>query len=294
MKALANLDSRRIGVLGANSLVGTSLIPQLQEAGWQVIAFSRKPVKNSNSDIEWRQLDLKSPVNDTSISAWISLAPLAGLCQYFPWLKASGARHIVALSSTSRFTKIESSDAQERLFVESLIKSENQLQHLAEDNGIAWTLLRPTLIYGHGQDKNISDIVRFARRFHFFPLFGKAQGLRQPIHADDVAAAAVASLDTNAAHNQAFNISGAEVLTYRDMVQRIFQSFQLNSIAITVPLWTFRVGISCLRQIPRYNDWSVAMAERMNQDMSFDHTEARTALGFSPRSFKLQPADKPR
>jgi len=31
-----------VGVLGARSMVGLSLLPMLAEAGWRVIAFSRR------------------------------------------------------------------------------------------------------------------------------------------------------------------------------------------------------------------------------------------------------------
>jgi hypothetical protein len=33
------------------------------------------------------------------------------------------------------------------------------------------------------------------------------------------------------------------------------------------------------------------MVGRMNQDMTFDHSEARTEFGFSPRRFDLSPED---
>ena len=38
----------------------------------------------------------------------------------------------------------------------------------AKSRGIEWVILRPTLIYGLGRDKNISEIARFIRRFSFF------------------------------------------------------------------------------------------------------------------------------
>ena len=75
-----------------------------------------------------------------------------------------------------------------------LEQGEDALRKWAELNRVQWVILRPTLIYGYGQDKNVSEIARFVRRFGFFPLIGKAQGLRQPVHADDVAEACKAAL----------------------------------------------------------------------------------------------------
>jgi hypothetical protein len=43
---------------------------------------------------------------------------------------------------------------------------------------------------------------------------------------------------------------------------------------LTVPLWAFRLAVTILRRLPRYRQWSAAMAERMNRDLVFDHTDA--------------------
>jgi hypothetical protein len=61
--------------------------------------------------------------------------------------------------------------------------------------GIAWTIFRPTLIYGCASDKNVTTIANFVRRFGFFPAVGRATGKRQPVHADDLAQACVTAID---------------------------------------------------------------------------------------------------
>jgi hypothetical protein len=47
-----------------------------------------------------------------------------------------------------------------------------------------------------------------------------------------------------------------------------------------------------LRMLPRYRHWSAAMAQRMNQDLVFEHTEAARDLGFAPRGFLLSQDDQ--
>jgi uncharacterized protein YbjT (DUF2867 family) len=48
-----------------------------------------------------------------------------------------------------------------------------------------------------------------------------ATGRRQPVHVDDLAAAAFAVLGTAAAHGQTYALPGGETLPYREMVQRV-------------------------------------------------------------------------
>lgn len=262
----------RVGVFGATSLVGACLLPLLTEAGWQVTAFSRRAVGRLGDGAR-------------CVENWVCVAPIWVLPDYFGLLDAQGARRVVVLSSTSRFTKDDSTDPQEQAIALRLADAEARVREWAQSRGVEWVILRPTLIYGLGRDKNIAEIARFIRHFGFFPLLGKANGLRQPVHAADVAGACLAALQAPCAANRAYNISGGETLTYRDMVVRVFSALGRRPRLLTVPLWAFRLAVAMLRRLPRYRQWSIAMAERMNRDLVFDHAEAARDLGFKPRAF---------
>jgi nucleoside-diphosphate-sugar epimerase len=278
-----NTERPTIAILGASSLVGEVLISQLEKSH-RILAFSRQARTSSTPSITWHTTD--ELVNwQQAIDHWICVAPVWVLPDYFNVLKRCEAKRVIVLSSTSRFTKVHSTDEQEKRIVERLVEGETSLQNWGNSNNIGWTILRPTLIYGYGKDKNISEIARFIQRFGFFPVFGKARGLRQPIHADDVAQACIRALQTDETSHKAYNISGGETLTYRDMVKRIFHSLNKRPILIAIPLPVFKFMISVLRYIPRYKKWSVSMAERMNQDLVFDHTEAQQTFDFSAKDF---------
>jgi len=285
--------SNRIGILGASSLVGGCLLPMLAAINWHVTAYSRKAIAEDKK-IYWQRLPQRiTQLEDEITPFWICAAPIWVLPDYFDLLKKHRAKRVVVLSSTSQFTKDDSSDPEEQAVARKLTDAEQQVRGWAESHGIEWVILRPTLIYGLGRDKNISEIARFIRRFGFFPLFGKANGLRQPIHAADVAGACLSALQAPCAANRAYNISGGETLSYREMVIRIFSALSLRPRILSVPLWFFGLAISLLRRIPRYRKWSTAMAERMNQDLVFDHSEASRDFGFKPRAFELLTTDLP-
>lgn len=275
------------------------MLPLLCAAGGQVVAYTRQTQQRDELCNSWFVLatvasGVAIPQEDAVMTPyWICVAPIWVLPDYFSLIEASGARRVLALSSTSRFTKVGSGDAAENAIATKLIESESRVQAWAEERGIEWVILRPTLIYGQGRDKNISEIARFIRRFGFFPLLGLAQGLRQPIHAKDVAAACVCALHAPDAANRAYNISGGETLTYRDMVARVFAALDRPPRLLTVPLWVFRVAVAVLRLLPRYRQLSAAMAERMNRDLVFDHAEAVRDLGFKPRGFTWAAEDLP-
>src|SRR5581483_5330066 len=161
----------------------------------------------------------------------------------------------------------------------------------ARARGVQWLVLRPTLIYGYGRDRNVAEIARFIRRFGVFPVLGAARGLRQPIHVDDVAAACCAALRARHLTGRGYEIAGGEALSYREMVGRVFDALGKPRRILRVPLWAFAAALACARLLPRYRRLSTAMARRMNEDMAFDCSAAGRDLDWSPRAFKLEPPD---
>ncbi len=280
-----------VGVLGADSLVGVSLLRQLKTAGFEVHAWSRKS-HASDDGCTWHALGVTQGY-PAALPCWISLAPLPCLPMYFPLMQALGVTQVVALSSTSRYTKINSLDHGDRRWAQDLAEAEERLEHWGTAHAVSTTILRPTLIYGHGRDQNIATIIRVLRRFHAFPIVGGGPGLRQPVHADDVAQACLAAAERPPSGHQAFNLSGGETLTYQAMVQRIIKDTGIRGWIIPVPTYLLRFAIRILRWLPAYRLYNPAMADRMMQDLTFSHDEATSTLGFNPRNFKLQAQDLP-
>jgi nucleoside-diphosphate-sugar epimerase len=264
---------------------------RLLVAKHRVVAFSRQKILRDIPGLTWYQIDRFPP--NVIINTWVCLAPIWVLPDYFPFFRQSGVRRVIALSSTSLLTKTDSSDYREQSMARRIAEAEEQFVNWAQANSVDWCILRPTLIYGYGKDRNIAELARIIRRYRFFPLLGSASGLRQPVHADDVAQACIAALEYQERLGRSFNLSGGEILSYRNMIERIFLSLGLRPRFFSVPLPLFNLAICVMWLLPRYRHWSGAMAERMNRDLVFNHQDAATDLGFSPRGFVLRTEDLP-
>ena len=147
------------------------------------------------------------------------------------------------------------------------------------------TILRPTLIYDGIHDGTVARIARFIRRFGFYPVAGAATGLRQPLHADDVAAACLAAIAGDGLL-ASYEISGGETLPYRDMVRRIFAWLGRPPRLVPIPLSLVQAALPVARLLPGLASLAT-MAARMNEDLVFDHGAASRDFGFQPRSFAL-------
>jgi nucleoside-diphosphate-sugar epimerase len=192
-------------------------------------------------------------------------------------------KRVVAFTSTSVMTKMDSEVAAEREILQRLAEAEQQIARDCETNGIGWTILRPTLIYAEGRDINITPLARLIRRFGFMPLVGGAAGLRQPVHAEDLAVGAIAAAATPAAANQFYSLPGGETISYREMIGRIFDGMALPRRGLPVPELLWRAAFLVAK--PLFPDANVAMGIRMMKDMTFDASPAIRDFGWNPRPF---------
>jgi nucleoside-diphosphate-sugar epimerase len=281
-------NHRKVMVTGATSLIGDYLLSELLDLGFEVHAISRNPPKISPIPrLHWHKMNIAYDSHSDTFGAdtLIHLAPLPTLPPLLEKLAGKHLKRVIAFSSTSLFTKFQSGYEKERLMAHGLKNAEDKLAELCEQHAINWTIFRPTLVYHLGRDKNVTTIARFIQRFRFFPLVGNGKGLRQPVHAEDLAKACIKALDNPMSFGQAYNLSGGEMLTYREMVTRIATKLGYKSRIVNIPLPALRIFLRGLSYIPHYRHLTPEMANRINRDMCFDHQPATRDLDFSPRKF---------
>jgi nucleoside-diphosphate-sugar epimerase len=101
-----------------------------------------------------------------------------------------------------------------------------------------WTLVRPTMIYGHEADGNMSRLLRLAARLPALPLPGEGRALQQPIHVDDLADLAVALLDTPP-RERVVSAAGPEPMTLRALYEAAARTTGRGRV-VSLPLGPLR------------------------------------------------------
>jgi nucleoside-diphosphate-sugar epimerase len=270
-------------VLGATGLVGGYILEHLVRGGERPLALSRSP--QSRPGVDWFCGDLENPASlrfppfaTLYCTASAILLPAA-----LPYLINPSLKRAVVFSSTSVLTKLDSEVAAERDMLQALAAAEQAIAAACERNNVAWTILRPTLIYAEGRDTNVTPLSRLIRRFGFMPLVGGARGLRQPVHAEDLAIGAISAGASTAAANRFYSLPGGETLPYREMIGRIFDGLKTPRRTISIPVFLWR-GIFLLAR-PLFPGANVAMGTRMMKDMVFDAAPAIADIGWKPRGF---------
>lgn len=108
------------------------------------------------------------------------------------------------------------------------------------------------------------------------------QGLRQPIHADDMTYAVVRASEHTDLSQSTYNIGGGERLSVKDMVRRAAAANGLGVFFVSVPLPLARAGLTTVSVFPQFRGIPKGSLERMRRDMVFDNNAAYRDFEFPP------------
>jgi len=288
---------KHVLVTGTSNSIGLHIVRRLLAHDNHVHALCHRDIIHYHHDnLQWSHGNLATghlpfllaeKKKNSTIELLIHTAPIWLLPDNLEQFSAKGIKRIVCFSSTSVEGKLESNNNHEQHIVSRLLQAEEDVQQRCKILGITWTILRPTLIYGNGLDKNISTISRIIKKIGFFPVYKRSKGLRQPVHADDLAQAALTSLTAPDAANKIFSLCGDTPLTYRDMVNQIGNNLGKPHAARTIPL--LPIWLDILAKLTGKTGFNGEMARRMNQDLTFDDSHAQKVLHHQPRPFLNNP-----
>lgn len=228
-------------LMGANNPSGAAFLKL--DAAYNIETWGRRPSLSKNVPHTFCDLSRLPPPQDLSLNGVIvSFAPIWFLAPFLEQLAArqpdafSNLVGVVACSSSSFMTKRFAFSDHDRQLANRLQKAHATLKDTCRRFGVKLQILAPTLVYGRidcFEDKNISQIKKLMRSFPCIVL-PRSSGLRQPIHAAQLA---------GVAHIQAskmllgqwtdreatiLTLGGNETLTYERMIAKIKDSLDVQ------------------------------------------------------------------
>lgn len=276
-------------VFGGSGQIGKRLLANLLAAGWQVTAVTRQ-AREAMPGVDWVRGDLSSTgLGELHVDAIFSCGPLDHFARWYA-ASAIDAPRVVAFGSTSVDVKQDSSEPAERDVARRLREAERVLFESAAARNVSATVLRPTLVYGAASDKTLTAIAALATRTGFFVLPANANGLRQPVHVQDLADAAMQVLAHPATAGQAYALGGGEVLGYAEMVRRTLASLPARPRLLRVPAPLFKLALRLAHASGRLRGMNAAALARMTEPLAFDIEPARRDFDYAPRAFVAEAA----
>ncbi len=193
----------------------------------------------------------------------------------FEAVSGSALKRGVFISTTAILTKLPVRSRATRERGESLVRT----------SGLAWTIVRPTMIFGTPGDRNIARLIRFVHRSPIIPVVAPG-ALQQPVHVEDVAAAVTAALASPAAVNQAYNIAGRTPMTLEEIVRTVVRLAGLRRLMVRMPVAPVRAAVAVMSRLSSKPPITVEQVDRLHEDKAFDYRDAARDLAYAPQSFE--------
>ena len=208
-----------------------------------IYAYSRRLAAEHRADFADPAGFLPAGVGIPAV--WISFGPIWLLAPFLEELaqkhseRLQDLRGLIACSSSSALTKRFAANDFDRALTARLISAEDQLLATCRRLDVPCRILRPSLIYGqvgpYG-DRNLSRLLALMRRL---PLVAWQchSGLRQPIHASQLAAVALElakqmlGLGLYSALPERIALGGDSQISYKAMLQALQQALPANDPA---------------------------------------------------------------
>jgi nucleoside-diphosphate-sugar epimerase len=252
-------------VTGASGFIGKHLTSTLAKQGWQVRAAARDPSRiPARAEVERVAMpDLAHPADWSNLLAGIShIVHLAGIA-HAPGSLPDGLYQRINAQAVGELAKQASGKVGRLVFMSSVraqagLSAERPLterdrpeptdaygrtkleaERLVAASGVAFTVLRPAVVYGKGVKGNIASLATLAKAPMPLPFAG-LDNRRSLLALDNLVAAVALVLTAEKAANDAFLVADAAPISVRDLVAAMRAGLGRPPHLVKVPLGAVR------------------------------------------------------
>jgi uncharacterized protein YbjT (DUF2867 family) len=110
-------------------------------------------------------------------------------------------------------------------------------------------IMRPSIVFGP-EDGFFNKFAAMARISPFLPLIGGGLTKFQPVYVGDVAEAIARAADGIAVGGKIYELGGADVLTFKQCMERVLEVTGRKRILLPIPFWAARIQGAVLGLLP--------------------------------------------
>jgi len=152
-------------------------------------------------------------------------------------------------------------------------------------------ILRPATIFGVG-DSFTNKIATLARLTPVLPLIGWGKTRLQPVYGGDVADAVMAVLEGPESGGKMFELAGPEVLTLKDLIQRVLGHASRSRILAPMPFFVARMQAWFIQKLPwqLLTGWQVLTVDQVRM-LEVDNVASGDLPGLDALGITATPMD---
>lgn len=193
----------------------------------------------------------------------------------------NNVRRAILVHTTGIYSKYKSASEEYKnieLSIEKIIKESSA------PTGLIY--LRPTMIYGNVNDRNMVVFIKLVDKFRVLPVIAQGKNLLQPVNGVDLGKAYYQILCKPDIMSGDYSLSGEKPITMLEMFQLISDNLGKKTIFINVPLGLGVFMARWLKVCTLNRVDYIEKVQRMGEDRSFSHDAAARDFGYEPMPFE--------
>ncbi len=193
---------------------------------------------------------------------------------------ACKVRRIIAVHTTGIYSKYKEAGEEYR-------QIDDYVYSRCKENNIALSILRPTMIYGTPEDKNVIKFIKMVDKFPVMPTVNGARYSLQPVHYKDLSQAYYDVLvNEEVTSGKDYVLSGGNEILLRDMFIVMGQNLGKKVTFVSVPFCIAYPGAVMLYYLSLKKIDMREKVQRLCEERVYSHEEATKDFGYSPRNFE--------
>lgn len=294
---LATYREKPVVVTGAAGFVGTRACALMVERGMKVRALVRNTAKAAERlghlDLEICPGDIRdsgsirSAFRDAGAVVHLAAIAIEKGGERYETTNTHATRNIIECAKAERverFVHMSQNGADSRSPYRFL-QSKGIGEELVKQSGLKWTILRPSVIFGPG-DEFVNVLARLVRLSPIvFPLPGGGTARFQPIAVGDVAQAILKCLEMDSSIGRAYDVGGAVPVTLKQMAERILVAMNASRALVGIPVSALRPIIGVLQRILPRPPVTTGLLDLLKVDNVIASNDLFNELGISPVPF---------
>ena len=278
----------KVLVAGAGGFVGRHVVAELQSRGHEVLALGRgshapqEGVTELRCDLAREDVPLDRLADCQAVVNLVGIKRETGT-QTFEALHVQATRRLLEAARAIGGRYVHVSVVCSRPDAESgYHDSKWKAEELVRASGLPFTILRPAVIYGRGDDM-ITHLVKMIRFAPVFPIVGRGEALLQPVDVRDVAITVAQSLEHPTSAGRTYDVVGPERLPLRQVVRTVAEGTGLALRIVPTPLAVMRPAVRLMTALASRPLSTPAQLRMLEEGMVGDPELARADLGLVPR-----------
>ncbi|TSD02222.1 MAG: NAD-dependent epimerase/dehydratase [Parcubacteria group bacterium Athens0714_24] len=224
--------------------MGSHLVKALKKMNHEVISFRGDISKKVNLKISPKidvVIHLASVINKRNKNIYNEVN-IRGTKNIIEFCKENNAGRFIFLSSIKVLSSLNDPYA----------VSKREAEKIVTGSGLPYIILRPSMIYGPGDKKNLGFLLKIAK---FTPLMPLLNFRLQPIFVDDIIKIIVACFNLHP--GQVFNIVGPETISFENLLKTI-KSLRYKFFIISMPsFFSFIIKLFSFLPFSPLTPWQV-------------------------------------